>query len=213
MPSPPRPEALLLDGPAGKLEALLEEPVDSEIVGNAVVCHPHPQQGGTMQNKVAHTLARSFVKCDMRALRFNFRGIGKSEGDYDEARGELDDALAVFDYLQDRFPDEPIWISGFSFGAAIAIRAALARKGAGLVSVAPAVYRFANNLDTQPDCPWLIVHGDKDELIPIEETLEWVNSMPPGPELQVFPDTGHFFHGKLVELRETVIAFVNAQSD
>lgn len=211
MPSPPRPEALLLDGPAGKLEALLEEPVDTAIVGNAVVCHPHPQQGGTMQNKVAHTLARSFVKCGLRALRFNFRGIGKSEGDYDEARGELDDALAAFDYLGERFPGEPIWISGFSFGAAIAIRAALARSGAGLVSVAPAVYRFANNLDTQPDCPWLIVHGDKDELIPIEETLEWVNKMQPGPELQVFPDTGHFFHGKLVELRETVIAFVNAQ--
>jgi uncharacterized protein len=211
MPSPPRPESLYLDGPVGRLEALLESPADKPASGVALVCHPHPQQGGTMQNKVAHTLAKAFVNCGFRALRFNYRGVGNSEGEYDEARGELDDALAALAYLRQRWPGETFWIAGFSFGAAIAIRAAVAETPAGLVSVAPAVYRFANNLEVQPACPWLIVHGDQDELIPLDETIQWVNSMAAGPELEVFADTGHFFHGKLVQLRETVTAFVNEQ--
>ncbi len=211
MPSPPRPEGLFIDGPAGRLEALLETPQDDTRPGSVLVCHPHPQQGGTMQNKVVHTLARAFVRCGLRALRFNFRGVGKSEGTFDEARGELDDALATLAYLKKHWPDEPVWIAGFSFGAAIAIRAAATQTPAGLVSVAPAVYRFANDLGVQPACPWLIVHGDQDELIPVDETIEWVNTMEAGPELQIFPDTGHFFHGKLVELRETVVQFVESQ--
>ena len=177
MASPPRPETLFIDGPAGRLEALLESPQDNTQPGSVLVCHPHPQQGGTMQNKVAHTLARAFVRCGLRALRFNFRGVGKSEGKYDEARGELDDALAALAYLKKHWPDEPVWIAGFSFGAAIAIRAAALQTPAGLVSVAPAVYRFANELGVQPECPWLIVHGDQDELIPVDETIEWVNAM------------------------------------
>ncbi len=208
MPSPPQSERLILDGPAGRLEAILETPTDVPVAGSALVCHPHPQQGGTMQNKVAHTLAKAFVRCGYRALRFNFRGVGDSEGSYDEARGELDDALAAFSYLQQQWPKDPLWISGFSFGAAIAINAATKVQPDGLVSIAPAVYRFANNLDIQPECPWLIVHGDQDELIPVEETLEWVNRMEPGPVLNVFADTGHFFHGKLLELREAVVTFV-----
>jgi len=213
MPSPPRPESLLIDGPAGVLEAVLETPpADVSARGMALVCHPHPQQGGTLQNKVAHTLARAFYRSGYRALRFNFRGVGKSAGSYDEARGELADAIACADYLQSRWPDEPLWLSGFSFGAAIAIRAALERSPQGLVSIAPAVYRFAGNLDAQPACPWLIVHGDQDELVPIDETIQWANDLEPGPELIVFEDTGHFFHGKLNELREAVMGFVAGNS-
>ncbi|MDZ7642763.1 MAG: alpha/beta hydrolase [Woeseiaceae bacterium] len=156
-------------------------------------------------------LARSFVQCGMRALRFNFRGVGSSDGEFDEARGEVGDALAAIAYLRSRWPDDPVWVSGFSFGAAVAIRTAVQAAAAGLVSVAPAVSRFAGTLDEPPTCPWLIVHGDQDELIPVEETLEWVNSLQPGPELQVFADTGHFFHGKLVELRGAVTAFIEAK--
>lgn len=213
MPSPPRPDKLFIDGPAGRLEALLEEPADGAARGTALVCHPHPQQGGTMQNKVAHTLARAFVQCGFRALRFNFRGVGASEGDFDDAQGELDDAIAGVTYLREQWPDDPLWISGFSFGAAIAIRAAIEAGPAGLISVAPAVYRFIDNPDVQPDCPWLIVHGDNDELIPVEETLDWVNKLAPGPELSVFPDTGHFFHGKLVDLRKTACDFISKHQD
>lgn len=211
MPRPPRPETPEIAGPAGRLEALLEVPADVEPAGMAVVCHPHPLQGGTLQNKVAHTLARAFLQQGMRALRFNFRGVGGSEGEFDDARGEVDDALAAVAWLRSRWPDDALWIGGFSFGAAVAIRAAVAAAPAGLVSVAPAVYRFANRLDAVPDCPWLIVHGDADEVVPVDETVEWVNGLAPGPELSVFPDTGHFFHGKLVELRDTVVDFVARQ--
>lgn len=212
MPSPPRPENLFIDGPAGRLEALLELPADDPPAGIALVCHPHPQQGGTMHNKVAHTLARAFYRSGYAALRFNFRGVGKSEGEYDEARGELQDALACRDYLAARWPQQPLWISGFSFGAAMAIMAAAERPPTGLVSIAPAVYRFASRLDLQPACPWLIVHGEQDEVVPVEETIEWVNALEPGPELVVFPETGHFFHGKLNELREAVMDFVATNS-
>lgn len=203
-------ENLLLDGPAGKLEGLLEYRQDSGPAGIAVVCHPHPAGGGTMHNKVAHTLARAFVRLDFAVLRFNFRGTGKSEGDYDEGRGELQDALAAIRWMRDRYPDLPLWLAGFSFGAAIAIRAAVEIRADGLISIAPAASRFAADLGTQPACPWLIVHGDQDELVDVDDTVEWMNRLEPGPELTVFPDTSHFFHGKLVMLREVVENFVRA---
>jgi alpha/beta superfamily hydrolase len=204
----PKQVQVSLDGPAGVLEALLESPQDIEPTGIAVVCHPHPVHGGTMTNKVAHTLARAFVGSGIAALRFNFRGVGKSDGSFDDGNGEVADVLAAVSWLRREIPTLPLWIGGFSFGAAMAIRAAVQCKPAGLVSVAPAVSRFAGNLDRQPDCPWLIVQGDQDELVDIEETIAWVNELDPGPELEVFPDTEHFFHGKLVQLRSAVEEFV-----
>lgn len=209
MTKPPDNDHLVIDGPAGALEAVLETPKDEAVRGVAVVLHPHPQHGGTMQNKVAHTLARAFVRRGFAALRFNFRGTGASEGAWDEGRGELDDALAAVAWARDRYPDKPLWIAGFSFGAAIAIRAAVETPAAGLVSVAPAVRRFADGLGTQPTCPWLVVQGDEDELVEVEETIEWVNGLQPGPELLVFPGVEHFFHGKLVDLREAVTDFID----
>ena len=200
--------ALEIPGPVGVLEALLEMPRDEPPSGIAVVCHPHPVHGGTMQNKVAHTLARAFTKSGFAALRFNFRGVGASSGDFDNGRGEVDDVLAAFQFARDRFPEGPAWLAGFSFGAAISISAAAQELPAGLVSVAPAAKRFSATLAQQPSCPWLIVHAESDELIPIDESLEWVNSLDPGPELIVFPDASHFFHGRLVELRETTEAFI-----
>lgn len=203
-----RTETVMIEGPVGGLEALLEAPSDDALVGCAVVCHPHPTQGGTMQNKVAHTLARSFVGQKMAALRFNFRGVGSSEGTFDDGVGELDDIRAAVAWLTNRLPGLPLWLGGFSFGAALAVRVAAEDCPSGLVSIAPAVRRFANNLPAQPECPWLIVQGDQDELVDLDETIEWLNSLDPGPELHVFPDTGHFFHGKLVMLRNVVEQFV-----
>ncbi len=208
MPRPPRPDKPDIHGPAGRLEALLESPAELTPSGVALVCHPHPLQGGTLNNKVAHTLARAFLERGMRTLRFNFRGVGASEGEFDDARGEVDDAHACIEWLRTNFAGEPLWLGGFSFGAAVAIRAAVASRPAGLVSVAPAVYRFVDSLEVQPACPWLIVHGDADEVVPVSETVDWVNSLEPGPELSVFPGAGHFFHGRLVELRATVVDFV-----
>ena len=197
-----------IDGPAGILEAVLEPPRDIEPTAVAVVCHPHPLHGGTMTNKVAHTLARSFAGVGVTALRFNFRGVGKSEGRFDDGNGEVADVLAVVDWLRNETPQLPLWLAGFSFGAAMAVRAAVQCEPAGLISVAPAVSRFAGNLDRQPTCPWLIVQGDEDELVDIEDTIAWVNDLEPGPELEVFEQTEHFFHGKLTLLRATVEEFV-----
>ena len=165
-----------------------------------------------MQNKVAHTLARAFVSSGFATLRFNFRGVGKSAGAFDNGIGEIDDVLAAVSWIRDEYADLPLWISGFSFGAAMAVHAAVATTPAGLVSVAPAVTRFAGSLERQPDCPWLIIQGDQDELVDIDETVAWVNDLEPGPALEVFPDTEHFFHGKLVQLRETVQRFVAENS-
>ena len=204
----PQSQKISIRGPAGELEAILESPGDAEINGVAVVCHPHPQHGGTMHNKVAHTLARSFVRSNFAVLRFNFRGTEGSEGVYDNGVGELDDALAAMAWIRQQKVEGPLWLAGFSFGAAIAVRAAVARDVDGLISVAPAIYRFAGNLDAQPDCPWLIIQGDEDELVEIDETVEWLDSLDPGPELLVVPGAEHFFHGRLHELREAVMAFI-----
>lgn len=204
----PASEKLFFDGPVGRLEAILERPGEGPLDGCAVICHPHPQHGGTMHNKVAHTLARAFVRSGFEALRFNFRGTEESEGSFDNGVGELDDVLAAVHWLSDRHPDLPIWLAGFSFGAAMAVKAAAAEAVDGLISVAPAISRFAQGLETQPPCPWLIVQGDEDELVDIEETLAWVNGLEPGPELLIIHGGEHFFHGRLAELREAVTTFI-----
>ncbi len=208
MPTMPVAEKFFIEGPVGRLESMLDVPKDSDTHGTVVVCHPHPQHGGTMHNKVVHMLARAFVRVGFAALRFNFRGTEGSDGAYDNGVGELDDALAAIDWMQARSPAEPLWLAGFSFGAAISIRAAVEMDVDGLISVAPAVYRFASGLDAQPECPWLIVQGDEDELVDVDETIEWVNSLDPGPELLVMEGAEHFFHGRLVELRAAVEQFI-----
>ena len=204
----PVSEKLFIEGPVGRLEAILERPGEGPLEGCAVVCHPHPQHGGTMHNKVAHTLARAFVRSGFETLRFNFRGTEESEGSFDNGIGELDDALAALHWLSDRHPDLPIWLAGFSFGAAMAVKAAAAEPVDGLVAVAPAISRFAQGLVTQPSCPWLIVQGDEDELVDVEETVAWVDSLEPGPELLIINGGEHFFHGRLGELRDAVMRFV-----
>ncbi|MGB5512140.1 MAG: alpha/beta fold hydrolase [Woeseiaceae bacterium] len=206
-------ERFFIAGPAGRLEALLELPANDAPRGAVVICHPHPQHGGTMHNKVTHTLARSFLRLGFAALRFNFRGTEQSEGHFDEGIGEVDDALAAIAWMRVRYAEQPFWLAGFSFGAAIAVRASMVGAVSGLVSVAPAVSRFASGLDGQPDCRWLIVQGDEDELVTVEETIDWLNTLQPGPSLQVFAGAEHFFHGRLGELRDAVTAFVGGAEE
>ena len=201
-----------IDGPVGRLEAVLEVAPEHAPIGSVVVCHPHPQQGGTLQNKVVHTLARSFMRLGFAALRFNFRGTGQSEGEFDEGNGELDDALVAIEWMRCRDSQSPVWVAGFSFGAAIAVKAAVATRVDGLISVAPAVARLATGLKSQPDCPWLVIQGDQDELVDLEETIKWLNSLEPGPELLIVPGGEHFFHGRLIELRDSVSEFVLAST-
>jgi uncharacterized protein len=208
---PPAPLAVSIQGPAGALEARIEDPVAAgqarQVIG--VVCHPHPLHGGTMQNKVVHTVARAMQEAGAATVRFNFRGVGGSAGVYDNGIGELADALAVVDWARAHFDCETLWLAGFSFGAATALQAAT--RGAAprkLVTVAPPVGRIIVDPIPRPDCPWLVVQGDQDELVDVELVRRWVAGYDPAPELAVLAGAEHFFHGRLNELRTTVLRFV-----
>lgn len=203
----PAEERSTFEGPAGPLEGSLALP-DGTPRAVAVLCHPHPLFEGTMHNKVVHTLARTFAAAGFAALRFNFRGVGDSAGEYDEGKGETDDALAAVAVMRDRFGDLPLWIAGFSFGAYVALRASTRTACAGLVMVAPPAAKFGAAGEAAPDCPWLVVQGDADEVAPPDDVVAWVNGIDPGPELALLPGVDHFFHGKLNLLRETVSEFI-----
>lgn len=205
-------DAVNILGPAGQLEALLEQPKEPLVRKIAVLCHPHPQYQGTMLNKVVHTLARSMNDLGVPAIRFNFRGVGASEGEYAGGIGETEDTLSVIDWARDRYPQAELCLVGFSFGAMVACRAALSADPIQLVTVAPAVARMQGLLEgSQPACPWLIVQGEADEVVACSEVIQWVNGLAPGPELIVLPDVGHFFHGCLTLLRETVVSHFSSQ--
>jgi len=216
----PLAESLSIAGPVGNLEAILETPVDASgvIVESAdrpriaVICHPHPVYGGTMTNKVVHMLAKAFNELGVRALRFNYRGVGASAGKYDEGNGETDDAVAVVDWALKRWPGAELWLGGFSFGGGVAIRTAVLRDAQRLVTVAPAVHRVAVDTSKLPTCPWLLVQGDHDELVDATEIQQWVAKLSTPPELALLSGVDHFFHGRMNELREVVIQWVRRTS-
>ena len=206
-----KPEKILLDGEAGKIECVVE--VVPDATAFAVLCHPHPLFGGTMDNKVVHTLGRALHRLGISTIRFNFRGVGHSTGEHDAGKGETGDAVAVVDWAKQRFAgsadDETssndLWLAGFSFGAWIAVRTAARRHCAQLVTIAPPVQRFAIRDEPQPDCPWLIIQGSADELVDSDAVIEWVNELGPGPEFVLLPGVDHFFHGALTQLRDTLL--------
>ncbi len=201
-------ESVWIDGPSGDLEAVVERPREPRDDVVAVICHPHPLYHGTMNNKVVHGLIRSFNLLGCPAVRFNFRGVGGSAGRYDEGIGETDDALAVADWAQQRWPRSRVWLAGFSFGSYDALRAAVQSEPPGLIMVAPPVQRFAVAAEAVPDCPWLVVQGAEDELVDATAVEDWARALSPSPELRVLEDTDHFFHGRLTLLRTTVQAFL-----
>lgn len=204
----PRAEPLLIGGPAGVLEAVLEEPQVSQPAAFGVVCHPHPLHGGTMHNKVVHTVARACQERGMPTLRFNYRGVGASAGSYDEGRGETQDTLAVVAAGRARWPDAALTLAGFSFGGMVSLCAAAAAAPARLISVAPAVTRAEFASIARPPCPWLIVQGDADEIIDCREVQAFAARFEPPPQLVILPGVGHFFHGRLTELRDAAFAFL-----
>jgi len=204
----PLHERVDIPGPVGDLEARIETPQGAtEFSAFGVVCHPHPLFGGTLDNKVVYTVARSFHDLGMPTIRFNFRGVGKSAGSFADGIGETDDALAVVAAGRERWPGAALWLAGFSFGGAVALRATAQAAPARLVAVAPAIKRVPMDEVSPPICPWLIVQGDADELVNHHEVLEWAAQLPLAPQIALLPGVGHFFHGKLHELRDAITQF------
>ncbi|MDO9236734.1 MAG: alpha/beta hydrolase [Aquabacterium sp.] len=212
-----RPDSQTIAGPAGLIEVVVDEPAAAPI-GLAVLAHPHPLMGGTMDNKVVHTLARAFVLAGWRAVRFNFRGVGRSESAWDEGQGETADMLAV---LAHHHADPavrvlPVALAGFSFGGFIAAQAhaqlvqAAADQSAltvpsQLVLISPATSRF--DVPTVP-AHTLVVEGEQDDVVPLSSILDWAR--PQHLPVTVVPGAGHFYHGQLAPLREIVLRHLRA---
>lgn len=198
------------NGPAGRLEAQFSEPPGSTATTPlAVICHPHPLHQGSMDNKVVTTVARAWQQLGFITVRFNFRGVGKSEGNYDNGIGEVEDLKALMNELRLTYPSAPLWLAGFSFGSFIAFQMAgqALFPLQALLSVAPPISHFGFSTHKLPSCPWFILQGQLDTLVPFQQVQAWfkdLQTQKPDVELLSFPKADHFFHGCLIELREAV---------
>ena len=202
-------QALSLDGPSGALEAIAEDP-GTDAPSYAVLCHPHPLFGGTMDNKVVTTVARALRETGIPTLRFNFRGVGASAGAFDGGDGETNDADAVAAWGAARWPGRSLVIAGFSFGGYVALRLAQLRTPRQLITIAPAAQGPQAASMAAPRCPWLVIQGDADDVVECAAVAQWVKSFDPPPRLLVLPGVGHFFHGRLQELRGAVVAAIRS---
>jgi hypothetical protein len=196
-------EPVWIAGPAGALEGITACPSEGRPMhGIGVICHPHPLYGGTLHNKVVDALSRTLNDLGVGTLRFNFRGVESSEGEYAQGIGEADDLRAVLRWAQGQRPGHPLWLAGFSFGAYVALQVAHEFPLTQLITVAPPVNFFDFSTISAPQCPWLLVQGEADEVVPSEQVFAWAQRQAPGPEIIRMPDVGHFFHGNLNRLRE-----------
>ena len=212
-----RQEKVIITGPAGQIEARLEMAA-GHADDFAIVCHPHPLHGGTMDNKVAHTAARALCKAGMPVARFNFRGVGGSAGGFDHGAGEQDDLAAVAAWARSRFPGRGLVLAGFSFGAYVAAAQAQTLSARRLITIAPpvAMYDFAA---IEYRMPWLVIMGDADEVVPAEAAREWLRQWSQTPSAasprrrhaEWMTGAGHFFHGRLPELAGRIRAWLDAQ--
>ena len=198
---------LMIDGPIGQIESKINYPKDIGLIkGVVIIAHPHPLQGGTMENKVVQTVARAAVETNFVALRFNFRGVGASKGRHDKGVGEIADMVHVREALPTIGEFDSIILAGFSFGSYIAAKAFSAKRADGLILIAPAVgyYNFGQlaSKDT------LIIHGSKDEVVPLSSVFDWAE----GQEvpLTIFPRAGHFFHGMIPPLKGVIKRYIKS---
>jgi uncharacterized protein len=204
-------ERLELAGPAGRIQVLRDQP-QAVPIGTAVIAHPHPLFGGTMDNKVVQTLARAFVQCGWTAVRFNFRGVGTSEGTHDEGRGEAVDLQAVVRAVA---PEGPLALAGFSFGAFVTAAALQSlwseRDVRAVVLVGIAAARFqVPPLPSDSHDRALLLHGEIDDTVPLAAALDWAR--PQSLPVTVVPGVGHFFHGQLPLLKSLVVRHLRAQA-
>lgn len=198
----------VIAGPSGALEVGVDMPSDTPR-GLALVCHPHPQQGGSLDNKVVSMLARAATETGLAAVRFNFRGVGASEGDYDAGRGELEDARAACQWAAAASGLPVAVLSGFSFGSAVALRMAASTPASVLVTVGlPAAY-FESGLP-RPNSRWLALFGSDDDVIDVDAAIAATRALSPSPQVVVMAEAGHFLHGRLTEFRGHVREFLEA---
>ena len=203
----------LISTKSGLLEAVVDQPrnpLENESRGYAILSHPHPLHGGTMENKVVQTMARAFAYAGWTVIRFNFRGVGKSEGTFDHAVGETEDLLNIISELA---PDGPISLGGFSFGAAVTCRAVEKLKETRdirkIVLIGLAVSRFeAPEIDTKYQLDTLVLHGEDDDTVDLQSVMSWAK--PQVLPVTVIPQTGHFFHGQLSLLKGLILRHVNS---
>jgi alpha/beta superfamily hydrolase len=192
----------------GQLEAILKEPRGAQPVGVALVLHPHPLGGGTMHNKVVFRAASALNDAGLTTLRINFRGVGQSTGEHDEGRGELEDVRAGLKYLTENFPQLPITVCGFSFGARVGLEVGISDERAmNLISIGTPVEKYDFGFLATCRKPILFVHGDRDEfgaLPRLQALIEQIKQNNPSVELQVIKDSGHFFEGHLDELKQAI---------
>ncbi len=205
-------EECLIEGPVGQLQVVLEYARDTRPGAVAVVCHPHPQYGGTLNNKVAYTLAHAAVDAGAAALRFNFRGVGRSGGNFDAGMGEAEDLAVAETWLAARWPQLPVWRLGFSFGAAMVLKRTATAPCSALVVVAPPAthfFEYSYNAGPPRASHWLLIQGDADEVVDSQAVLAWAGTQEPLPKIRVVEGAGHFFHGRLTALRTMVVDFLN----
>lgn len=208
LPAAGQTASLLLPGPAGHIEIVLAAPCEP-AQGFAIICHPHPLFGGAMSNKVVYTLAACAQKAGLYALRFNFRGVGRSEGLHDEGRGETEDVLALIRWMRERVPDAKLALMGFSFGAFVSLRAAELASPDMQVSIAPPFSKYVNQpVPPHPRCPWLVLHSTDDDVVDYAGTLAILKTFEPMPQLVTLTGAGHFFHGQLGEIERAVLPFL-----
>jgi alpha/beta superfamily hydrolase len=215
LPPPGETARLLLRGPAGHIETIVAVPKTPRSPrGCCVVCHPHPLFGGSMTNKVAHTLANTAVKAGLVALRFNFRGVGRSGGVHDDARGETDDTVVVAEWLRARMgqPQPRLVLAGFSFGAYVSLKAAARLHPALQISVSVPFGRYVDGASPppHPGCPWLTLHSTDDDVVDYAETAAVLDGYTPPPERVVLDGAGHFYHGRLGDVERAVQRFIDA---
>lgn len=201
-------QELTISGPAGELECLLVQP-DSwhEHDPIAICCHPHPLHGGTMHNKVVHIMAKTYHRLGSASLRFNFRGVGKSQGEFDNGVGEQADVLAITSWLQQHYPKAPLWLGGFSFGGYVSLMVHARINPARLLVVAPAVELYPDMQQVQVQTrDWILVQGGQDEIVSPPAVGSWLRQQQNKPRLIWFEEAGHFFHGYLNKMQEQILS-------
>ena len=193
-------------GRAGDIEVLITRPENiTETTPIAIISHPHPLYGGTMTNKVVHILAKTFSELGAITVRFNFRGVGKSAGEYDNGIGEAEDLQALVTELKRWRSQAPVWLAGFSFGAYVTARAQAVIKPEKLLLVAPPVSMYPFDELVEINIPWIVIQGGQDEVIDAAAVKKWVSEYPNHPQFIWMEEAGHFFHGKLNEIKEALM--------